>query len=327
MTPESQPFATVAICTYNRSRWLQGTLRFVIAQEYPADRWEILVIDNNSTDDTARVVEEFAGAAKAPRYVLEKTQGLSHARNRALAEALGSVVVFLDDDTDGDSAWLARLMSPYAMPGNEKVGIVGGEIIPGFPDGLPRWLEGQWEPLSYLSKTGPLPDNLLPMGANFSARRAAAQGVGGFRTDLGRTGDTLAGSEDHDFIRRVRSAGYSVWYVPEAVITHLIPKNRLTFRYAMKHAFDSSRSRVIERVARPGKGGAWLASRMIVYSLHVALTLLLSLLCFIFFQPGCGKRWLTRCSRSAGYLVEACAIIGRKLASLLFGIFMILSWQ
>ncbi len=313
MSSDRQPFATVAICTYNRSEWLRGTLKFVTIQDYAAGNWELLVIDNNSKDDTAQVVAAFTQAEKQPRYIKETRQGLSHARNRALDEARGEVVVFLDDDTDGAPTWLSSLMVPYSMPGNEKVGVVGGEIIPGFPDGLPRWLEGQWEPLAYLENTGPLPDNQLPMGANFSTRREAALAVGGFRIDLGRTGDTLAGSEDHDFIRRVRASGFTVWYVPEAVITHLIPSNRLTFRYAMKHAFDSSRSRVIERVAKPGKGRAWLASRLLVYSLHTVLTFLLSLVCFITAQPGRGKRWMTRCSRAAGYIVEASAIIGRSL--------------
>lgn len=307
------PFATVAICTYNRSRWLRGTLRFACAQDYPQDRWELLVVDNRSTDDTPAVVAEFERAPKTPRYLLEKSQGLSFARNRALREAKGEVVIFLDDDTEGRPDWLRHLMEPYRQDSAGRVGVVGGEIIPGFPDGLPKWLEGQWEPLKYRSDMGPLPPNRLPMGANFSVRRTAALGIGAFRTDLGRKGEVLAGSEDHDFIRRVRATGLEVWYVPDAEIVHLIPGNRLTFRYAMRHAFDSSRSRVIEKAAQAGKGGGWLASRMLVYSFYTVLCTLAALLCFVLLMPGRGKRLFTRASRAAGYVVEAWRQVGRRL--------------
>lgn len=309
----SRPFATVAICTYNRARWLERTLRFACFQDYPAESWEVLVVDNASKDDTHAVTAAFASAPKPPRYLLELRQGLSFARNRALEEARGDIVVFLDDDTEGKPDWLRLLVEPYRRDVEGRIGVVGGEIVPGFPDGLPSWLEGQWEPLEYRSDAGPLPPNLLPMGANFSVRRSAAQKVGSFRTDLGRKGDVLAGSEDHDFIRRVRSAGLEIWYVPEAAVVHFIPGNRLTFRYAMRHAFDSSRSRVVEKAAQTGKGGAWLASRMALYTLHTLLCALAACLCFLAFAPGRGKRLFTRSSRAAGYVVEAWRQVGRRL--------------
>jgi glycosyltransferase involved in cell wall biosynthesis len=306
------PFATVAICTYNRSRWLRGTLGFATLQDYPADRWELLVVDNNSTDDTKALIASFAQAPKAPRYLMEAQQGLSHARNRALAEARGEVVVFLDDDTEGRADWLRLLMAPYATGGG-RIGIVGGEIVPGFPDGLPAWLEGQWERLDYRKDTGPLPASLLPMGANFSSLLVAARAVGGFRTDLGRKGEKLAGSEDHDFIRRVRKSGYEVWYVPEAQVVHLIPGNRLTFSYAMRHAFDSSGSRVVEKAAQVGKGRLWLFSRIVINSVHGALCTVMSVLLFLVFQPGRGKRWLTRAARAAGYVSAGLEQIVQRL--------------
>jgi glycosyltransferase involved in cell wall biosynthesis len=302
----SAPFASVAICTYNRSHWLRGTLAFASAQDYPRDRWELLVIDNNSSDDTRAVVESFGAAVKPPRYLLEARQGLSHARNRALSEACGDVIVFLDDDTEGEADWLSRLMEVYAQDTLAKIGVVGGEIVPGFPDGLPKWLEGQWEPLAYRTEMGPLPPKRLPMGANFSARLTLARAVGGFRTDLGRSGDTLAGSEDHDFIRRVRATGAETWFAPAARVVHLIPGNRLCFRYAMKHAFDSSRSRVIEKVAPSrAKAMGWMLSRLFIYSVQAPLYAAIALLCLLIGQPGRAKRLATRVSRAFGYVVES----------------------
>jgi len=300
---QKTPFATVAICTYNRAKWLRGTLEFATCQDYPLDRWELLVIDNNSKDETAQIASSFDSARKPPRLVLETSQGLSHARNRALREARGEVIVFLDDDTLGDPDWLRRLMAPYEADADARIGVVGGEIVPGFPDGLPAWLEGQWTPLCYREDTGPLPPRKLPMGANFSARVSLARQVGGFRTDLGRTGSSLAGSEDHDFIRRLRDTGAEVWFVPAARVTHLIPAERLRFRYAVKHAYDSSRSRVVEKAAG-GRARGWLLSRLPTYSLQALLYSLLALLCFPLLMPGRGKRLFARVSRACGYVVE-----------------------
>src|SRR6202030_3038576 len=90
--------ATVALPTYNRAELLRQTLEGVTRQNYPAGEFEILVIDNNSTDATAEVVASFAARSPAPRRVVETKQGLNHARNRAIDEARGEVIVFGDDD-------------------------------------------------------------------------------------------------------------------------------------------------------------------------------------------------------------------------------------
>src|ERR1051325_2688261 len=88
---------TVAIPTYNRADFLRQTLAGIALQVFPGE-FEVLVIDNNSTDHTRAVVAEFADAHPAPRHVLETKQGLDHARNRAIAEARGEIIVFADDD-------------------------------------------------------------------------------------------------------------------------------------------------------------------------------------------------------------------------------------
>ncbi|MDX2187430.1 MAG: glycosyltransferase [Opitutaceae bacterium] len=312
MSDSHLPFATVAICTYNRSRWLRETLEFVTTQDYPGDQHEIIVVDNNSRDETRAVVESFAAAAKPPIYLLETQQGLSHARNRAISEAKGDLIVFIDDDTLGPPNWLRLMVEPFHRPGNENVGLVGGDVIPVFPEGLPAWLDKQWEPLNYRSDVGPLRDDQLPMGANFAIRRKVAERVGGFRTDLGRSGTNLAGSEDHEFGRRVRAGGFDVWYTPLAGLKHQIPANRLRFKYAFKMAFDSARSRVVEKTSRPGKGAAWAASRLIVYAAHALGCFALAGLSLPIFQLGWFKRWLCRGAKGLGYLVECAQVLLKR---------------
>ena len=152
----------------------------------------------------------------------------------------------------------------------------------------------------------------LPMTANLALRAGVLRETGPFRTDLGRFGHRLTGSEDHELARRVWGAGYTIWYSPPAGLRHQIPASRLTFRYAFKMAFDSARSRVIEKTTAPGHGVGWLLSRLVTYALHVLWCGLLSLLSLVIFQTGWSKRWLTRAAKGAGYVAECCCAVGRK---------------
>jgi glycosyltransferase involved in cell wall biosynthesis len=308
----SLPFVTVAIGTYNRARWLREALKFLTNQDYPLDRYELIIVDNNSTDDTRSVVESFASAPKPPKYFFEAKQGSSHARNRAIAESKGEIIVFTDDDVLGHAKWLGRILEPLLMPGNENVGVVGGEVYPIFPDGLPKWLDGQFRPFGYREDMGPLRKHQLPSTANVAIRRSVFDKLGVFRTDLGRLPNRLTAGEDHDLMRRIEAAGYGFWFNPKADLQHVVPGNRLTFKYAMKLSYDASCSRVVERGGFPGYIG-WLLSRIILYTLFVPMSCVLGLLCFVLFMPGYGKRWLTRASKSAGYVTESFLVVKRRL--------------
>src|SRR5471030_2476741 len=148
---------TVAIPTYNRADFLRQTLAGLTAQQFPRDHFEVLVIDNNSGDHTAAVVAEFASAQPAPRYLREEKQGLDHARNRALVEARGEIIVFGDDDILVKPDWLAQMAGPImADATTRKIGAVGGEVIPVFPDGLPDWVREWHAPLAFRADLGPI---------------------------------------------------------------------------------------------------------------------------------------------------------------------------
>ena len=308
-------FATVTICTYNRARWLKETLDFITRQDYPADRWELVVVDNNSRDETRAVVESFAQAPKPPRYVFEPQQGSSYARNRAITEAAASsdIIIFTDDDMLGDDTWLRLIVEPFQRPGNERVGAVAGDVIPVFPEGLPAWLDKQWEPLAFRSDIGVLRPNQLPMTANLALRAPVLRQIGDFRTDLGRFGNKLTGGEDHELARRIWDSGYTIWYSPPAGLRHQIPASRLTFKYAYRQAFDSARSRVIEKTTGLNQSLGWLFSRLFSYTLQVAGYLLLSLCLLLLFQSGRCKRWITRAAKGAGYLTEIFCVLRARL--------------
>ncbi|HEY3755203.1 MAG TPA: glycosyltransferase [Opitutaceae bacterium] len=291
---------TVAIPTYNRSKRLRETLAGVTRQEFPASDYEILVIDNNSPDDTAAAVAEFAGAIPAPRRIVEPQQGLDYARNRAIRESAGEIIVFADDDILVRPDWIAELIRPFAAP---EVAAVGGEVIPIFPDGLPEWVKDWHGPLAFRADAGPLAPHQSPMGANLAIRRSIFDDLGQFHTALDRSAGNYFSGGDAEMVRRIRAAGKAAWFAPAAAVQHQMPASRTTFRYASRHAFDSARSRVIDRAGQPGARG-YLCSRFFAQSFKAAGCGILALLCILCFRTGAAKKALVRGWRSCGYVYQ-----------------------
>lgn len=293
------PTLTVAICTYNRAGLLRQTLAEIARQDYPAGRWEVIVVDNNSTDDTAAVVAAFP----AVRYRAEPRQGANFARNRALAESQSEIIVFADDDILPSPDWLTRLAAPFVRPEGAHIGAVGGEVIPIFPDGCPDWIAGFHGPQDFRPDEGPIPTHRVPMSANLAFRRAVLAAVGGFDTLATRGGGSAFSADENRVIRRLHAAGYEVWFAPAAKVLHQMPAARTTFRYAARHAFGSARSRTIDRVLQGGATG-WLLSRFLLNLLKAPAFLLLSALNLLVLRAGEAKKWLVRSWRSCGYLYQ-----------------------
>jgi len=296
-------FLSVAIPTYNRASRLRETLAGIARQDYPSGHWEVLVIDNNSTDNTAAVVAEFAGQNPAPRYLKEGRQGLDFARNRAIAEAKGDVIVFADDDILVETNWLTEINRPFATDDAGAIAAVGGEVIPVFPDGLPPWVAEWHAPLAFRLDAGPLPSRQSPMGANLAIRRSVFGSIGQFHTALDRAAGNYFSGGDAEMIRRIRSAGLGVWFAPAAAVRHQMPASRTTFRYAVRHAFDSARSRVIDRAGQPGNGG-YLASRWVANLFKALGCALIALFWIATGQAGRAKKALVRGWRCCGYLYQ-----------------------
>jgi glycosyltransferase involved in cell wall biosynthesis len=295
---------TVAIPTYNRADFLRQTLAGLVAQEFPRDHFEVLVIDNNSTDHTRAVVAEFANATPAPRYLLETQQGLDYARNRAVTAARGDILLFGDDDILVQPDWLAQMAAPLlADAPTRRIGAIGGEVIPVFPDGLPAWVKEWHAPLAFRAGTGPLDARHSPMGANLAFPRWVFPQVGVFHTALDRAAGNYFSGGDSEMVRRIRAAGLEVWFSPAAAVQHQMPASRTTFRYARRHAFDSARSRVIDRAGQPGALG-YLGGRFLANGLKASGFAALAVLNALVFRGGGAKQALVRAWRSCGYLYQ-----------------------
>jgi len=246
---------SVVVCTYNRAESLRGTLDS-LAQMYipPGLRWELIVVDNNSTDHTREVVEEFAQTSGLHvRYVFEGNQGLAYARNtgiREAKEAQGEIIAFMDDDMTPDEQWLANLRTVFDA--HNCMG-VGGRIIPKWNAPKPSWLQME---APYGIGPGVLGDFSLgeepketripPWGGNMAFRREAFERYGHFRTDLGLVGTQRMLGEDTEFGRRLIKAGEKIVYTPLAVVYHRVDQDRLTKAYVLSYYFNSGRTAIRE---------------------------------------------------------------------------------
>jgi len=249
---------TVVLCTFNRCQSLNRALESLAASDLPPDTaWEILVVDNNSTDKTRDVAESFC--SKYPshfRYVFEPTPGKSNALNRGIWEARGDVLAFTDDDVIVEPIWLWNLTAH--LDGKEWAG-AAGPVRPQRNLELPSWVPCNerygLSPLTLFDPgldAGPLFES--PFGANMAYQKRVFDLYGGFRTDLGPGigGNTPQKSEDSEFGRRVLAAGEHIRYEPSATVYHAQSPGRLQRSYFLHWWFDKARADI--RVMSPASG-------------------------------------------------------------------------
>jgi glycosyltransferase involved in cell wall biosynthesis len=242
---------SVIICTWNRAARLAEALSSIERSIVPASlSWEVVIVDNNSTDDTKAVSEQFI--ARNPlryRYLFEKRQGKSFALNLGVESARGDILVFTDDDVTVDPLWLAEIAKIYD---NYSCVGVGGRIVDTWKSAKPDWLtsEGPYKLMAVIVRfdLGEEPCELKvpPYGANLSFRKDALRRFGSFRTDLGPTGGKEFRGEDTELCWRMLRAGETLIYAPKAIVFHPVPENRITKRYFAEwyYAFGESMARI-----------------------------------------------------------------------------------
>jgi len=230
---------TIAICTYNNAAQLRLTVKSLMdLRPVPGVAHEILVVDNNCSDDTAAVVRDLSPLSGGKlRSVAEPRQGLSYGRNRALYESKADIVCFIDDDVRVDPHWLAAVVSAFQ---DHQANVVGGRSYLIFENTPPNWVSPRIE--ISLSKCDYGNSRLINpaaglFGLNFSVRRLAAIAVGGFNPTLGRIGKRLMNGEEIDLQNRIAASGGVVVYEPAAVVGHRISSARLRRSWFMRREY------------------------------------------------------------------------------------------
>lgn len=225
-------FLSVIICTYNRGKYIPMVINSLEKQTLSRNEFEILIINNNSTDNTVEIINDYKKDSLLPLYSFtEKNQGISHARNRGVSESKGDIIVFIDDDETVDSDFLFVIKDFFIK--YPDAGISAGPVVPVFEGNRPDWLSpfieraitGEYRKGCKIKK---LPPRDYPGTGHACFRKELFVKYGSFNTDLGRKGNSLMGAEDKDFFLRLMKGKENCYYIPNARIYHHIPKEKLT---------------------------------------------------------------------------------------------------
>lgn len=270
-------FISIIVCTYNRDCYIGQCLDRIAACTFDAGKFEIVLVDNNSTDGTASECSSFA--ERHPdinyRYIIETRQGLSYARNRGISESSGDVLVFLDDDSFVEQDYLSKLTEYLKQYG--ETAAFGGRIDPVFesgktPEWLCKWTYSWVSAINLGDEVVPFKNGKYPIGANMGFRRSALNGIDLFDTSLGRTGKNMLGGEEKDIFSRISASGGEILYFPDIKVRHMIPERRTTKEYIERFARGIGYSEFV-RCSR--KGGKTLLERRFAEMIKWAATILL----------------------------------------------------
>ena len=237
---------SVVIATYNRAHLLVETLRSLDAQHIPPTlQWEIIVVDNNSSDRTKETVRRFGETSSvAIRYEFEPRLGQSFARNTGIEAAKGALILFTDDDILPDRTWVSGILSALTI---DRLHGVGGRVLPQWEAALPGWLSARPDLLSWLALVEedtpclleyPLSPTRRIVGASMAFRREVFEEFGLFQTSLGHRGRRFYGQEEVEFIHRLLLKGKRIGYEPSVVVHHRLGASRLRKSFFVRRYFD-----------------------------------------------------------------------------------------
>ncbi len=227
---------SVVICTYNREKYLYNVLKSIVENDFPVAQYEIVLVNNNSKDNTEAICKQFA--ADFPHvefhYFVETKQGLSHARNRGIQEAQGDIIIYVDDDAVVNKEYLQTYWEFFTA--HPEAYAAGGPVVPQYETAEPRWMSHYTLSLitgyhNHGDKEKPYSGKAYPGGGNAGYRKVVFETVGLFNPELGRNGNSLACSEEKDIFDKMREARMPFYYLPTAILYHQISAAKLTQDY------------------------------------------------------------------------------------------------
>jgi glycosyltransferase involved in cell wall biosynthesis len=239
------PRFSVVICTYNHAGLLPGALDSVLRQTFDRSRYEVIVVDNNSTDDTRSVIDAVTRRDPGIRYCLEPAQGIAHARNCGWRHARGRYVAYLDDDCRAPDDWLSVADEIFERASPM---VLGGSYSTDFGGIRPRWASDSFNsygPPFREARTLAHSEYGWLVGGNVFVRKTLFDEIGGFDSRLGHVGQTVAYGEETAFFERASKCfPGSLYYDPRLSVSHLVRPEKLTLWYNVRGAFGAGRSAV-----------------------------------------------------------------------------------
>lgn len=238
---------SVIIPTKNRASSLERTLKSIVSQTLDNSVFEVIVVDNGSTDTTKELSNQYSSAFKNFKYVYEEKAGLHYGRHAGMRAASGDILTYADDDIEAFPTWLEAILDSFKDP---KVNLVGGKNIPLFEANPPQWLLEMWnfrhpegKYLGYLSildfgDEARFIEPYFIWGCNFSVRKETLITAKGFHPD-GMPGDKLIlrGDGESYISKFIEESGKKACYNPAASVHHIIPVSRMTIDYFQRRAY------------------------------------------------------------------------------------------
>ena len=233
MMPD-HPEVSVVICTYNRPTLLLQAVNSFLWHSTGQIKFELIVVDNNSTEETRALVDGMARRDTRIRYLREQRQGNAYARNTGVLHARAPIVAFLDDDVAVKGNWLETIKNTFSQ---SNADFIGGKVLPHWEQRPPHWLTHRhWAPIAavdYGEEPVSITSNnpLCLLTANIAFKRSVFERHGGFSADVQRERDRIGSLEDHEFLMRLLRAGSSGLYVPNLVVEAHVGQERMTKAY------------------------------------------------------------------------------------------------
>jgi glycosyltransferase involved in cell wall biosynthesis len=262
-------FITVVIATHNRAEHLINALDGLANQSLPKEDYEVIIVDNASTDNTKLIASEKASLFTHFSYFYEATPSANLARNIGWQKAAGEYVAYMDDDAIPQYNWLERLVQDFNTI-QPKPGIVGGKVVPMWESARPGWLHpkllGALSLVDYSDKPIFL-EKKYPFSVNMAFQKQLLKEFGGFDLQLGRKGKKLLSGDETAISIRIKKAGYGIFYDPAALVKHFIPSNRLQTQWFKKRYYWGGYSEALMwRILEKPTSMAWL--KKIAYYLY-----------------------------------------------------------
>ena len=256
---------TVAICSWNRARLLDQTLESLSHLQVPHQlEWEIVLVDNNSTEPAVPFVISDWRSKLPLRSFIEKEQGHSAARNCAIREATGDYIVWTDNDVLVETDWLSAYWRAFQM--HPEAAFFGGEIDPLFEESRPDWIAATWDicaPVYATRKLGDqefqLDSKRLPYGANFAVR-SDIQRKFPYDTRWGRKQTGMVGEDEVAVLRQIIDSGESGYWVPDARLKHVIPPDRASEQYVASYYHGQGVTNTLKGKVERSRFRIWLDS-------------------------------------------------------------------
>lgn len=229
-------YISIIICTYNRAQLLKKCIESILDNKYNPDKYEIVIVDNNSNDNTKEIAEKFVESNSNINYVVESKVGLSYARNRGIEISKGDIIAFLDDDTSIHDGYLSSIKEFFDK--YKDAVCVAGKIIPIWKEPKPKWFTNSFSSIvgetMYGEKDRKLIYPEMTIGANMVFYKKIFNEVGIFNVELGLKGDKLYLGEETDLCTRIRKKGYNVHYAANVIVDHAVHLSKVDKKYINK---------------------------------------------------------------------------------------------